>query len=82
MSLDLVIPVLEAKDLFEKLEAGHRVSWCEENTRHFICQKRGEEYVTVCASSERQAELDWKRAHEKGHYYDAQNRRVTIPGAR
>ena len=82
------IYIADERELRAKLEAGHRVEWQEVDprngrTHYFICQKRGIEYVTICGTSERQANDHWKRAHEKGYYFDERTkRRVSIPGAR
>lgn len=83
---DLQIPVADVTELWEKLQAGHIVQWCEQHhdgPHHFVCQKRGEEYVTVMAHSEKKALKDWKLVNERGYFYDATNKkRVTIPGSR
>lgn len=85
---DVTIYIADERELRAKLEAGHRVEWCEEDPRngkklYFICVKRGKEYVTICGTSERQANANWKKAHDKGYYYDERTkRRVAIPGAR
>ncbi len=80
MALEILLN--DVKDLREKLEAGHIVEWAE-GAAHVVCQKRGAEYVTVIGKSEANARANWKKAHQKGYYFDERTkRRVTIPGAR
>lgn len=79
---DFTVLVNDPRELRMRLEAGHRVEYkCD--GKYFICEKRGQEYVTACGESEAGAQEAWDRAHEAGHYYDWKtNTRVTIPGAR
>ncbi len=72
----------DLRELRMRLEAGHRVEY-KLDGKYFICQKRGREYVTVEAESEKGAHEQWDRVHEAGYWYDwRENKRVTIPGAR
>lgn len=69
-------------ELRARLEAGHRVEYRFKG-KSYICERRGQEYVTVCAESDAAARAEWDRVHEAGYYYDwKSNQRVTIPGAR
>lgn len=85
--MSLTVYTNDVAELRQKLEAGHRVEWSEideNDVRWFcICQKRGKEYVTVKAHSEKQAARDWETIHRKGYVYDQRRgRRLAIPGAR
>lgn len=78
----LVVPVIDERALWAKLQAGHRVEYTLPNGQYIISQKRGEVYVTVSGTSESDAERAWDKAHERGFIRDEQGYRVAIPGAR
>jgi hypothetical protein len=79
--LKLIVPVLDERELWAKLQAGHRVEY-RVGAQYIISQKRGDVYVTASGMNEADAEREWKRAHEKGFIRDEQGNRVTVPGAR
>lgn len=79
---DFTVFVNDVRELKMRLEAGHRVEYVYKG-KHIISQKRGREYVTVEAESERGAREQWDKIHADGYHFDWRTQqRVTIPGAR